>query len=374
MINRHSSARPTVALVLALAVAAVACGEQQATLPIEPAGPRPATSTTTEPDPEMEPEVVVDVPTATPATTEPEAVPVAVPVEPSAETATGTTEEGTADAQSDVDGVVVMNTWLETTTTTAAPATTEAAPVTTTTEVPATTTTTAAPATTVAPTTTEAVTTTTTEVVTVTTIAVAPTTTTTTTAAPAATTTTTAGGGGVAPPIPRPGDPDVPEVNDARQRPVHVDLSWFPEMKNVISYEQWNRIDEANTPWWAQRDEGRCGRRWWSYPLTIQVGTVLANVPNGAYCDKPGVYSYVVTRMWHTPVCGDPDDTDNCIHNETPEANRGVEVWRIVLCGYTFEGSIADFGTSYRAEAMRQPDGRFRVVTNWLFTPSECNR
>ena len=371
MINRPTSARPAAALILTLAVAAIACGEQQATLPIEPAGPRPATSTTTEPDP-AEAVEVVEVPTATPATTEPEAVPEAVSVELPADP--GPPEEGTADAQSEVDGVVVMNTWLETTTD---PATTEAAHVTTTTVPPAATTTTAAPTTTVAQTTTAApATTTTTSVVPVTTIAAAPTTTTTSVVPATATTTTgvVTAGGVVVPPIPRPGDPGVPEVNDARQRPVKVDLSWFPEMRNVITYEEWNRVDEENTPWWAQLDEGACGRRWWSYPLTIQVGTVLGNVPNGAYCDKPGVYSYVVTRMWHTPVCDDPDDTDNCIHNETPEANRGVEVWRIVLCGYTFEGSIADFGTSYRAKSIRQPDGRFRVVTNWLFTPSECNR
>ena len=190
----------------------------------------------------------MEVPTAIPATTEPEAVSVAVPVEQPAEP--GTAEEGPADTtQQDVDGVVVMNTQIETTT--VAPTTTEAAHVTTTTATPAATTTTAAPATTVAPTTTEAVTTTTTTTsVSATTIAAAPTTT--TTAVPA-TTTTTVAGEVVAPPIPRPGDPGVPEVNDGFTRPIQVDLSWFPEMRNVISWEEWNHIDAANTPVWAQK-------------------------------------------------------------------------------------------------------------------------
>ena len=372
MINRPTPARPAAALILTLAVAAVACGEQQATLPIEPAGPRPATSTTTEPEPEQVVEVV-EVPTATPATTEPEAVPVAVPVEPAAEPAPGSTEEGTVDAQSDVDGVVVMNTWLETTT---APATTEAAHVTTTTAPPATTTTTAAaPTTTVAPTTTAApATTTTTSVVPVTTIAAAPTTTTTT--VPAATTTTVAGEV-VAPPIPRPGDPDVPEVNEGFDTPVQVDLSWFPERRNVISWEEWNRVDEANTPEWARLDYPGLAcppRNWWSYPMTIQVGTVLANVPRGADCfssDLP--QSYVVTRMWHVPVC-ETREQRNCVDPERDYAHYGVELWKIVICGYTFEGEWNDFGTRYQVNAVRLEDGRFRVVTYGFHSQRECNK
>lgn len=367
MINKLRPARPTVALILALAIAAVACsGEQQTTPPIEPAGPRLATSTTTEPEP-AEVAEVVEVPTATPATTEPEAVPVAVPVEPTA--APAPAEEGPADTtQPDVDGVV-MNTWLETTT--VAPATTEAASVTTTTAPPATTT-----PTTVAPTTTEAApaTTTTTSEVPATTIAAAPTTTTT---AVSAATTTTVAGDGAAPPIPRPGDPDVPEVNDAPARPIQVDLSWFPEQRNVITWEEWNRIDEDGTPEWA-RDEYpglACPQRqWWSYPLTIQVGTVLANTPRGVDCGTFNVpQSYVVTRMWHVPVC-ETREHRNCIDPERREAHYGVDLWQIVVCGYTFEGEWNDFGMGWRTDAARLEDGRFRVVTYGFNSPRECDR
>lgn len=364
MIKNLRPPRPAVALMLVLAVAAVACGEQEASLPIEPAGPRPATSTTTT---EAVAEVV-EVPTVTPPTTEPEAVLVAVEAPP-ATTAPDPDVVVTTEPEAE-EGFVVMNTWVDD------PTATAAAPATT-----------LAPTTTAAPTTTEAVTTTTAEVVPVSTIVVVPATTTTvappttTTTAPATTTTTevvatttTTEVAGV-PAIPRPGDPNVPVVNDDESlvRPVEVDLSWFPEMKNVISWEEWNRVDEAATPEWARWDGGDCAPRvWWSYPLTIQVGTVLANAPLVSYCDFTRPQSYVVTRMYPLPVC-ESEDQRGCTH-ATVYANEGFDLWQVVVCGYTFEGSIADFGISYRAGAIRLDDGRFRVETNSLFSPRECNR
>ena len=363
MFKNLRSARPAVAVLLVLAVVAVACGEQEASLPIEPAGPRPATSTTAEAAPEEE---VVEVPTVTPPT-EPEAALVAVESPPATTAPDPDVDVGVTTQPEAEEGFVVMNTWLEED---------DAVPVAT--EVVATT---------AAPTTTAAVATTTAEVVPVSTIVVVPATTTTvappttTTTAPATTTTTevvatttTTEVAGV-PAIPRPGDPNVPVVNDDESlvRPVEVDLSWFPEMKNVISWEEWNRVDEAATPEWARWDGGDCAPRvWWSYPLTIQVGTVLANAPLVSYCDFTRPQSYVVTRMYPLPVC-ESEDQRGCTH-ATVYANEGFDLWQVVVCGYTFEGSIADFGISYRAGAIRLDDGRFRVETNSLFSPRECNR
>ena len=366
MIKNLRPPRPAVAILLVLAVLAVACGEQEAQLPIEPAGPRPAPATsTTATEPAPEEEVVVEVPTVTPPT-EPEVVLVAVESPPA---------EAATDPDPDLDvpettepveeGLVVMNTWVDDPTVTAA----TVAP-----------TTTAAPTT---PTTTGVVPVSTIVVVPETTTTVAPpTTTTTTTVAPTTTTTTAitvpvATSGVDAPPIPRPGDEGVPEVNDDFGSPIQVDLSWFPETKNVISWGDWNRVDEENTPEWARQEgSGRCPpRNWWSYPLTIQVGTVLANAPRGVDCFSASVpQSYVVTRMWHTPVCDEDDNGDRCLYERRPEASHGVDVWRIVLCGYTFEGEWNDFGISYRVKAMRQDDGRFRVVVNSFFSQRECNR
>ena len=355
--------RPAVAVLLVLAVLSVACGEQEAQLPIEPAGPRPgpattATATTAEASPA---EVVVEVPNVTPPT-EPEVVLVAVESPPAEPAPTATTEPASEDATEPDEGLVVMNTWVDETTTTAVAV---------------------APTTTAAPTTT-----TSTEVVPVSTIVVVPETTTTfapptttTTSVPVTTSTTavtatTSASGVDAPPIPRVGDEGVPEVNDHESlvRTVEVDLSWFPEIKNVITWEEWNRIDEANTPEWAQwEDRGNCAPRvWWSYPLTIQVGTVLANAPLVSYCDYTLPQSYVVTRMYPLPVC-ENENQRGCTH-ATVYANEGLDLWQVVVCGYTFEGSVADFGISYRAGALRLDDGRFRVVTNSLFSPRECNR
>ncbi len=356
MIENLRPARPAVAVLLVLAVVAVACGEQEASLPIEPAGPRPATSTTTA---EAAPEVVVEVPTVTPPT-EPEAVLVAVEAPP-ATTAPDPDVVVTTQPEAE-EGFVVMNTWVDDPTVTAE-----------------------APTTTLAPTTTAAPTTTTTEAVPVSTIVVVPattttmapptstTTTTTTTLVPVTTSTTGAPSTTVVPPIPRVGDEGVPEVNDheSNVRPVEVDLSWFPEMKNVITWEDWNRVDEAATPEWDRYDSGNCApRRWWSYPLTIQVGTVIANAPLVSYCDFTRPQSYVVTRMYPLPVC-ENEDQRGCSHSTSYE---GLDLWQIVVCGYTFGGSIADFGISYRAGALRQDDGRFRVFTNSLYSPRECNR
>ena len=362
MIKNLRPARPAVAVLLVLAVVAVACGEQEAQLPIEPAGPRPATSTTTtEAAPE---EVVVEVPTVTPPTTEPEAVLVAVEAPPAT---TPPDPEVVVTTQPEAEeGFVVMNTWVDDPTVTAE-----------------------APTTTLAPTTTAATTTTTTEVVPVSTIVVvpettttvAPPTTTTTTEATTTTTTvvtsTTSTSGVDAPPIPRVGDEGVPEVNEGFSRPVEVDLSWFPERRNVISWEEWNRIDEENTPEWARYDYPGLAcppRQWWSYPLTIQVGTVLANAPRGADCfssDLP--QSYVVTRMWHVPVC-ETREQRNCIDPERDYAHYGAELWQVMVCGYTFEGEWNDFGTRYEVDAVRLDDGRFRVVTYGLHGQRECNR
>ena len=362
MINKLRPARPTVAVLLILAVAAITCGEQEAQLPIEPAGPRPgpattATATTAEASPA---EVVVEVPTVTPPT-EPEVVLVAVESPPAEAAPTATTEPASEDATEPDEELVVMNTWVDEPTTTAVAV---------------------SPTTTVAPTST-----TSTGVVPVSTIVVVPETTTTvapptttTTSVPVTTSTTavtatTSASGVDAPPIPREGDEGVPEVNDDESlvRPVEVDLSWFPEMRNVISWEEWNRIDEANTPEWARDDGGDCAPRvWWSYPLTIQVGTVLANAPLVSYCDYTLPQSYVVTRMYPLPVC-ENENQRRCTHS-TIYDSRGVDLWQIVVCGYTFEGSVADFGISYRAGALRQEDGRFRVVTNALFSPRECDR
>lgn len=363
MFKNLRPARPAVAILLVLAVAAVACGEQEATLPIEPAGPRPApaTSTTTEPAPEEE---VVEVPTVTPPT-EPEVVLVAVE-SPPATMAPDPDVDVVVTTEPVDEGVVVMNTWVDEPTDTAAAVATTLAP-----------TTTAAPTTT-----------TTTGVVPVSTIIVVPETTTTvapattTTTAPATTTTevvatTTTSTSVDAPPIPRVGDEGVPEVNDGFDRPVEVDLSWFPERRNVISWEEWNRVDEANTPEWVKFEdtESNCSpRRWWSYPLTIQVGTVLANAPKGADCfssDLP--QSYVVTRMWHVPVC-ETREQRNCVSPERKYPRNGADLWYIVVCGYTFEGEWNDFGTSYRTRAVRLDNGLFRVETNNLHSQRECNR
>lgn len=361
MFKNLRSARPAVAVLLVLAVVAVACGEQEASLPIEPAGPRPATSTTTT---EASPEVVVEVPTATPPTSEAEAVLVAVEAPP-ATTAPGPDVGVTTQAEAE-EGFVVMNTWVDDPTAA-----------------------TLAPTTTAAPVTTEAVTTTTAEVVPVSTIVVVPETTTTvappTTTTEAVATTTTTSTTVVsttstsvvdAPPIPREGDEGVPEVNDERRRPVEVDLSWFPERRNVISWEEWNRVDEENTPWWARLDvESTCPPRiWWSYPLTIQVGTVLANAPRGADCFSSEVpQSYVVTRIYREPVC-ETDSQRNCTSAADAYVVEGFDRWFIVLCGYTFEGRGSDWGIGYDAGAVRMDDGRFRVLTNSLSSPRECNR
>ena len=355
--------RPAVAVLLVLAVLSVACGEQEAQLPIEPAGPRPgpattATATTAEASPA---EVVVEVPNVTPPT-EPEVVLVAVEAPPAEPAPTATTEPASEDATEPDEGLVVMNTWVDETTTTAVAV---------------------APTTTAAPTTT-----TSTTVVPVSTIVVVPETTTTvapptttTTSAPVTTSTTagatTSTSGVDAPPIPREGDEGVPEVNEGPARPIQVDLSWFPERRNVISWEEWNRIDEANTPEWA-RDEDTgvdCPpRKWWSYPLTIQVGTVLANTPRGTDCGTFNVpQSYVVTRMWHLPVC-ETREQRNCIDPERDYAHYGAEVWYIVVCGYTFEGEWNDFGMGHRTKAVRLNDGRFRVVTYGFNSPRECDR
>jgi len=366
MIKNLRPPRPAVAILLVLAVVAVACGEQEAQLPIEPAGPRPAPATsTTATEPAPEEEVVVEVPTVTPPT-EPEVMLVAVESPPA---------EPAPDADLDVpettepveEGLVVMNTWVDDPTATAAAVAT-----------------TLAPTTTVAPTTT-----TSTEVVPVSTIVVVPETTTTvappTTTTDAVPTTTTtiattvpvATSGVDAPPIPRAGDEGVPEVNDAFVRPIEVDLSWFPERRNVISWEEWNRIDEENTPEWAQEEvESSCPpREWWSYPLTIQVGTVLANAPRGADCFSASVpQSYVVTRIYRQPVCEASGSQRDCTPVRNPYAVNGFDRWFVILCGYTFEGEWNDFGASYRASAVRLDDGRFRVRTNNLFSPRECNR
>ena len=368
MIKNLRPARPAVAVLLVLAVVAVACGEQEASLPIEPAGPRPATSTTAEAAPEevvvevptvaAPEEVVVEVPTVTPPT-EPEAVLVAVEAPP-ATTAPG--PEVVVTTEPEGEGLVVMNTWVDDPTAT-----------------------TLAPTTTVVPVTTEAVTTTT-EVVPVSTIVVVPETTTTvappTTTTEATTTTTTTEVSTTstsvvdAPPIPREGDEGVPEVNDGFDRPIEVDLSWFPERRNVISWEDWNRVDEANTPEWARREvESTCPpRKWWSYPLTIQVGTVLVNAPRGADCFSASVpQSYVVTRVYRETVC-ETDGQRNCTPAVNPFAVHGYDRWFIILCGYTFEGEWNDFGASYRTSAVQLEDGRFRVRTNNLNSPRECNR
>ena len=359
MTNKLRPPRPTVAVLLVLAVAAVACGEQQATLPIEPAGPRPATSTTTEAAPE---EGVVEVPTVTPPTTEPEAVLVAVEAPPATK---APDPDVVVTTEPEVEeGLVVMNTWVDDPTVTAE-----------------------APTTTLAPTTTAAPTTTTTVVVPVSTIVVVPETTTTvappTTTTEATTTTTTVVVSTTstsvvdAPPIPRVGDEGVPEVNDGPDRPIQVDLSWFPERRNVISWEEWNRVDEANTPEWARDEDPGVDcppRKWWSYPLTIQVGTVLANTPRGVDCGTFNVpQSYVVTRMWHLPVC-ETREQRNCIDPERDYAHYGAEVWYIVVCGYTFEGEWNDFGMGHRTKAVRMEDGQFRVVTYGFNSPRECDR
>ena len=360
MIKNLRPARPAVAVLLAVAVVAVACGEQEASLPIEPAGPRPATSTTTtEAAPE---EVVVEVPTVTPPTTEPEAVLVAVEAPP-ATTSPGPEVVVTTEPEAE-EGFVVMNTWVDDPTATTLAATTTAVPVTT--EAVATTT--------------EVVPVSTIVVVPATTTTMAPPTSTTTTEAVATTTTSTSVAPSTsvvdAPPIPRVGDEGVPEVNDAFVRPIEVDLSWFPERRNVISWEEWHRADEENTPEWARREvEGNCpSSRSWSYPLTVQVGTVLANAPRGADCFSSSVpQSYVVTRIYREPVC-ETEGQRNCTPAVNPYAVRGIDRWFIVLCGYTFEGEWNDFGASYRASAVRLEDGRFRVRTNNLFSPRECNR
>ena len=361
MIKNLRPPRPTVALMLVLAVAAVACGEQEAQLPIEPAGPRPATSTTTA-EAAPEEEVVVEVPTVT-LPTEPEAALVAVETPPATKAPDPDVGETTQPEPVD-EGLVVMNTWVDDPTATTLAPTTTAAP-------------------------TEAVTTTTAEVVPVSTIVVVPATTTTvapptsTTTTEATTTTTTVVTSTTstsvvdAPPIPREGDEGVPEVNDGFDRPIEVDLSWFPERRNVISWEEWNRVDESNTPEWVKFEdaESNCPpRRWWSYPLTIQVGTVLANAPRGADCfssDLP--QSYVVTRMWHVPVC-ETSEQRNCVAPERKYPRNGADLWYVVVCGYTFEGEWNDFGTSYRTRAVHLDNGQFRVETNSFHSQRECDR
>ena len=101
---------------------------------------------------------------------------------------------------------------------------------------------------------------------------------------------------------------------------------------------------------------------------------MLANAPRGADCFSASVpQSYVVTRIYREPVC-ETGGQEGCTPVLNPYAVNGFDRWFIVLCGYTFEGEWNDFGASYRASAVRLEDGRFRVRTNNLFSPRECNR